>query len=387
YWRLFPTLALLFLMIPSGDVLQPALRFLTVNSIEQFAVIANLPHSINGFSILIGENRYFVADACSGLSYVTLTIFFGYCFGLLLYRSVFKIAALTLLGAFLGIVSNVLRVNAIVLIDWVRGSQMDLTSHGTIQWMTLFIALALLFYVLNQLEGDATPVTPANITTEQPTPARRFFPLLAGLSVLLIAGIAAWVPTDASRPPHEAQTVLLPQNILGWELATPTPVWSIEQQSSTESLTLIYRRNGQEMRVMVIETLTPNAKLPESRFALGDKDIWHDVRVQKQRSCDDSNCLTFWHTTWERGKKQALRHVYYNYSIGSFSTDSKFALRAVHGLHRLTASNSSPRLIAFILDGAVPPGDDLVEAYRLIQSALGTSRTAAMADTSLTVMR
>ncbi|MDO8342812.1 MAG: sterol desaturase family protein, partial [Cellvibrio sp.] len=46
YWRLFPTLALLFLMIPSGDVLQPALRFLTVNSIEQFAVIANLPHSI-----------------------------------------------------------------------------------------------------------------------------------------------------------------------------------------------------------------------------------------------------------------------------------------------------------------------------------------------------
>src|SRR5688572_22281746 len=53
YWRLAPVLALMFLMIPSGDLLQPALRALTVKAIELFAAAANLPHSVDGFVVFI----------------------------------------------------------------------------------------------------------------------------------------------------------------------------------------------------------------------------------------------------------------------------------------------------------------------------------------------
>jgi len=121
YWKLFPTFGLLFLMVPSGDVLETPLRVLTVKAIELFAVVAHLPHSVEGFVIFIGANRYIVVDECSGLAFVTLGAFLGYSFGCLLYRSFFKIFLLAALGAFLGIVSNVVRVNAIVLIDWIRG--------------------------------------------------------------------------------------------------------------------------------------------------------------------------------------------------------------------------------------------------------------------------
>lgn len=285
YWRLFPALALMFLMIPSGDLLQPVLRELTVKAIELFAVVAQLPHRVDGFVIYIGANRYIVVDECSGLSYVTLAIFLGYSFGLLLYRSVFKIAALSLLGALLGIFSNALRVNAIMLIDWVRGSQMELTAHGNIQWIALFMTLGLLFYVLSQLKADAATVAPVIPPQEQARSVRRFAPVVAGLSVLLIAGTVMGLPTNAPRPPREVQTGLLPKNILGWELASPVAAWSVDPKNDNEALTLTYRRNGQDMHVVVVETLSPAAKLQESRLVPGDKNIWRERRIQKQTSC------------------------------------------------------------------------------------------------------
>lgn len=370
YWRLFPTLALMFLMIPSGDLLQPALRMLTVKAIELFALVANLPHSVEGFVIFIGTRRYIVVDECAGLAYVTLAVFLAYSFGLLLYRSVFKIAALTLLGAFLGVFSNALRVNAIVLIDWVRGSQMELTAHGNIQWMALFLTLGLLFYVLSQLKADATSVAALLSPPERADPVRRFAPVLAGLSVLLMAGSIMGLPTVAPRPPHGVQTELIPQRISGWELVSPVAAWSVDPQSSTESLTLTYRRKGQDMQVVIVETLSPTAKLPESRLAPRDKNIWREGQVQKETSCVASNCMTLLHTTWQRNKSQELRHVYYAYSIGSFTTDSRLALRVVQGWHRLTADPGSPRMIGFSLGDSAPAIDDLAEVFRMLQSAL-----------------
>jgi exosortase len=369
YWRLFPTLALMFLMIPSGDLLQPALRALTVKAIELFAVVANLPHSVEGFVIFIGAHRYIVVDECSGLSYVTLAIFLGYCFGLLLYRSIFKIAALSLFGAFLGVFSNVLRVNSIVLIDWIRGSQMELTAHGTIQWIALFTTLGFLFYVLSRLKADATPVAPVVAAPEHANPIRRFAPVVAGLSVLLIAGSTAGLPTNELRPPRGLQTGLFPHNISGWELANPAAVWSVDQQSGTESISLAYQRNGHDMDVVIVETLSPTAKLPESRLAPRDNNIWREKQVQHEAACVVSDCMPLLHSTWLRDKSQQLRHVYYAYSIGSFTTDSRFALRAAHGWHRLTGGRDNPRLIGFILEDAAPDIDELAAAFQILQSA------------------
>ena len=373
YWRLFPTLALLFLMIPSGDLLQPALRVLTVKAIGLFAVLANLPHSVEGFVIFIGTHRYIVVDECSGLSYVTLAIFLGYSFGLLLYRSIFKIAALSLFGACLGIFSNVLRVNAIVLIDWLRDSQMDLGAHGTIQWIALFATLGFLFYVLSRLKIDETSVAPVAVAPEQANPAWRFAPVVAGLSALLIAGSATALPGNELRPPRGVLTALLPQNILGWKLSDPAAAWSVDEQSRTESTSLTYQRNGRDMQVVIVETLSPTAKLPESRLAPHDNNVWREKQIRNETACVVSGCMAFVHSTWQRDKSQQLRHVYYAYSIGRFTTDSRFALRAAHGWNRLTGGRDSPRLIAFVSEDAAADIDELAAAYQSLQSVIDES--------------
>jgi exosortase len=370
YWKLFPTFGLLFLMVPSGDLLEIPLRLLTVKAIELFAVAAQLPHSVEGFVIFIGANRYIVIDECSGLAFVTLGAFLGYSFGCLLYRSFFKIAALAAFGALLGIISNVVRVNAIVLIDWMRGSQMELTAHGTIQWIALFATLGLLFYVLSRLKGDAEPETPTVDALEQGRPIRRFGPVLAGLSMLLIGGSAAALPANELRPPRGAHAMALAQSISGWELVRPADTWTVDPPTRTESISLTYRRHGRDIEVVIVEPLSPDIKLSESRLAPHDEGVWRQKQIQREAACAVPRCIRLLHSTWQRDKGQQLRHVYYAYSFGSFSTESKLAFRVAQGWQRLTGGRDQPRLIGFISDDAVLDIDELGAAFNTLRSAV-----------------
>ncbi|MEO8565942.1 MAG: archaeosortase/exosortase family protein [Betaproteobacteria bacterium] len=358
YWKLFPTFGLLFLMVPSGDLLEPALRLLTARSIELFAVVAHLPHSVEGFVIFIGANRYIVVDECSGLAFVTLGAFLGYSFGCLLYRSFFKVAILALFGALLGIVSNVVRVNAIVLIDWIRGSQMELTAHGTIQWIALFATLGLLFYLLSRLKGDAERGTTTIDPVEQTHAIRRFGPVLAGLSMLLIGGSAAALPANELRSSRGAHAIALAQNISGWELVKPADRWTVDPTSRTESISLTYRRHGRDI------------KLPESRLAPHDRSVWRQKQVQREAACGVSRCIRFLHSTWQRDKGQQLRHVYYAYSIGSFTTEAKLAFRVAQGWQRLIGGRDHPRLIGFISDDVGLDVGELGPAFDTLRLAV-----------------
>jgi hypothetical protein len=76
------------------------------------------------------------------------------------------------------------------------------------------------------------------------------------------------------------------------------------------------------------------------------------------------------HSTWLRDKSQQLRHVYYAYSLGGFTTESKLAFRAAQGWQRVTGRRDPPRLIGFISDDAVLDVDELGAAFDTLRSAV-----------------
>ncbi|QKV57373.1 MAG: exosortase/archaeosortase family protein [Dechloromonas sp.] len=117
-----------------------------------------------------------------------LFTFLGYAFGLMLYRSIYKILALALFGAFIGILSNALRVWAIVWIDWVQGSQMPLTAHGNIQWVALLICLGLMFFVIGKLDEEKDTKNREIAMPTSDCHSRQWAPVLAGFSVFIISG-------------------------------------------------------------------------------------------------------------------------------------------------------------------------------------------------------
>jgi exosortase len=191
YRRWLPLMLLLFFMVPCGDLLQPLLRDLTLKWVEWFAVATGLPHTVDGYYLLIGEHEYEVLDACSGLAFFTLGGFLGYSFGLLLFRSFARVVGLAALGATLGIMTNALRVWLIVALDQLRETQMDLAGHTDIQWLVWLASLALLLYLANKLTHDNWAINTENSTGNQtlPWPAARFSPIVAGVLLVVSTSV------------------------------------------------------------------------------------------------------------------------------------------------------------------------------------------------------
>lgn len=376
YWQLSPILWLMFLMVPSGDLLQPVLRQFTVKVIEFVAIALHLPHQVNGFQIVIGDGDYIVLNECAGLPYFLLATFLGYVFGLMLYRSIYKILALALFGALIGLISNALRVTGIVLIDWVQGSQMPLTAHQNVQWVALIICLAGLFYVLGKLDEEKFA---DGLNVNQPISrqsARLWTPVLAGLAVMIVSGGGSWAIKSGTAAPGEVASLLVPKAVAGWQLATPGAAWVVSAEEPTRSLSLAYRRDGKTLRVRLVEAISAEAKLLDSDVAPGKTGLWHENRVERLAACVDSVCMNLLHTIWENGKTEALQHVYSTYALGDLYTTSKLKLRAAHGWARLTGSKDRPRLIGLGFEAAMPRDvvDGFAEMVRSFQPTLATGR-------------
>lgn len=368
YRRLFPVLALLFFMVPAGDLLQPGLRAFTVKAIEALAWAAGIPHSVDGFVMHIGTHRYIVVDECSGLAYVTLAGFLGYCFGLLLYGSFLRAAGMALVGALLGVLSNVIRVDAIVLIDWLRGSQMDLSAHGTLQWIMLFATLAALLYVLSRSRvariADAVS-TPGPPRSPAPNALRALAPAAAGLSAAVIAGVA-WHAlhgaSDGSLP------VTLPDAVAAGERTRPM-AWHLDAAPEWASTRAAYVRGDGRWEITVIRANRIGAKPPEPLLAIDERAIWREKQVERDVACANRDCIAVRHTTWLRQHAQDLRHAYVAYDIDGSLTPSRLGARALHGWHRLLQRAGPPMLIAVTADTALD-GADVALALRAAHAAV-----------------
>jgi exosortase len=365
YWRSFPTLALLFFMVPSGDLLLEPLRTITAKSIDVFASLANLPHSTDGYFIAIDGRRYFVADECAGLPFVTLATFLGYCFGLLLYRSFGRVCAMAAFGALVAIACNVLRVNAIVAIDWMRGSQMDLAAHGIVQWVILLGFLGVLFFVLSRAPVERRSMA-AEPTHGHALPMRTWAPAAAGVCAFAIAGAAAGLHSDARQPPAASFTA----EISDWNLAVWQPTWSIDPPS-VASIEATYRRGARELNVVMLETLAAGAKLPEWKLAPGARDTWREKDVRAERGCAAAGCADMRHVVWQRDRTHEVRHVYMVYSLGDYVTQSRLALRAAVGWHRFVDDAANARLVG-VVSGTALAADDAAEILLELSSSSAT---------------
>ena len=380
YRRVFPTLALLLLMVPSADLLQPLLRTITLESIKLFASALQLPHSTEGFIVMVGARRYIVVDECSGLAFVALAMFLGYAFGLFLYRSLHKVVGLALLGAALGVLCNVVRVNAIVWLDWVNGSQMDLTAHGHIQWLALLAVLGALVYVLTLLRGDAEPASAASATVRdaasEPSTGHWLAPVAAGLSVLaIVSGMNAVLARAAGaalldRPAAAAQGHDLPPRIAGWTRAPGAAEWSLAPDGSTATRMLIYRRGEQQMHVHLVQTRTPEAKLPMPHPADVLPGHWRDVRTQRHAECEAGHCGAFMQTTLKLEGQTQRQDVYTAYSIGELVTDSTLSLRTAHAWARVTGTGWRQSALALSFDGETPTAVEVFRMMRALQAGL-----------------
>ncbi len=378
YRRLFPAFALLFLMIPSGDILEAPLRAVTFACLGGFATLAGLPHSAEGYVLLVAGQRYFVAPECAGLTFVALAAFLGYAFGLLVSRSLPKILAMALLGALVGIGSNTLRVCTIVLVDRLRGTQMDLAAHGVYQWLALLAGLGVLFFVLSRLEAER-PVDPA----PEAAPARgaagraaRIAPVIAGLSGLLVTGcVAQWQGDDGSTPASAVSDAAspalppFPPRMARWVRDGAPSERSLDAAHQIETLRATYADDTHAVSLVAMQGLSTRVKLSTAGMTPQDRPPWRERQADDVKRCAPWGCVSYVHATFERDHGTRLRHVYYAYALGGRITDSRLVLRALQGWQRLTGDPAPARLIALVSDGRPVAQDDVAAGLRALADA------------------
>ncbi len=370
YWRLFPILALLFLAIPSGDILLTPLRRLTLESMVWFADMAGMSPRVDGFVIGIGQGSYIVIDECAGLTFVTLGLFLGYSLGLMLVPSFVRAAALALAGAALAVVSNVIRVNAIVLIDWLRGSHMDLTAHSRFQTFALVLGIALLFLLFYRLAAaDRLEPTKevAETGAERVLKVRWFAPVAVGMLVLLVASVLARIQ-GLDQPPAacHAAPQTLPVRLLDWTTGEAPSGWEFDVQQQLRRVRATYRFEGREMQAVVVEAGSATAKLPRAVSLVGEAGQWREKLAQTRPLCSAEGCIVVQQKIWSSTRNADQRQMVYVYQVGPFTTASDLSLRAVHGWRRLTGHADRPRLVGLAYDGEAPLTDDMLA--RLFQA-------------------
>jgi exosortase len=357
--RWWPVLALLAFAIPIGDALQGPLRNLTAWGLATTLPAFGVEVVRDGYQLVADGRRYFVADTCSGLAHVTLLSFLGYAFGALLYRSFARIALLGLAGATLGVASNLLRVDAIVLIDRWRGSQMDVGSHGIAQWPTLALAICGLLWLIARLRPDA-PAAPCTDPTPACTP-RGHAARWAGGAALVVAGFTS-LPTAlrTSTPPAPAAAELPP--VLGtWtRVGAPEPALPTGPEGP-RAHAWRFERDGATLRIDALRATSRSHKLLPSATAPAGPGTWRDLARRAFEACDDArpatprDCLEVLHTVWRSSERGApLRHTYVVFAVGERVTTSQLALRAARGWAEMRGAPVQPTLVALTIDGEEP---------------------------------
>jgi exosortase len=376
YRRLLPLMGLLFLLVPFGDLVQPLLRALTVQWLEWFAFVAGLPLRSEGFVLHIGDYRYVVIDACSGLGMFNIGLFLGYCYGLMLFRAWRKVIALALAGAVIGVLSNAARVCLIVAIDQFRGSQMDLAAHGDIQLVVMLASLGVLLYLVTRCEREGWPETAAAAASQSPGHRSAVYaPVLAGL-----LAATAVLPVRAMLDRAEtANDVPGPLQQIALRYPGSQPLVPGVTGAQVISLPLTDR-----LEALVMVSPDAAGRLPESLIRPEDESVWRHARTDSYRDCGAQGCVDFVHRVWKQKGSEAARHSLHAYFIGEQATRSRLLFRLASGWNRLLGAPESNGLVAFRFSGAMPAERALSNAFYAIRE---TTRSPGAAPRIGAVLR
>jgi exosortase len=377
-WRIFVRLAqflvLLVLLIPTGELLLAPLKVLTVKIIVVATTLARIPHSVDGTVIFAGANRYVVIDDCAGLPYVLTTLFLGLTFGLIVYRSAWKVGLFALLGIGCGILANGLRVVSIVMLDWLQGTRLELSSHVFFQWMAFGLGIAIMIAVLmrvasepldNPLDTDHPPPRHGARAGRQSLKAALAAAVLAiSVPQIALARIESGGEHASSREAGVGD--LLPEHFGGWTRNVGPTVWSPAPRSPMPYALARYVRGDRQIEVFVAAANQRRQKVTGYAIDLVGSGNWLEVKHARLSDCSTRSCREVNVLGLDRQFSDDVREIYYVYTLGGRIVGSALELQLRYAWNDLVGAPHRARIIALATDDKGLSTDDVAEAINAL---------------------
>jgi exosortase A len=377
----FP-LGLLLFALPLGNLVIPLLQPLTANLVVKLLAYSNVPVLLQGHVISIPGAVWKVAEACSGINYLTASLALGYLYAGVTYRYWSHRIGFLAAAALIPLAANGLRVYGTILIAYLAGPQsVEGTRHYLFGWIVFSLMMIVLFVACGRWREEPVSTPPAKPSAEERAASfRKPIPLFRTAFALLLVGTAplatrliqppAVVGRDALRPP----AVVVPWSVAGvtHELWTaPSP------QAQSQSHLVQKYRSGLD----AVELYVGNLDVQPGADPVNElSEAWWPM-AQGTRSVTMEGQNFQVRETHVEGTSASLL-VWSWYSIDGTFTSSKYVARLLLARRRLSLTSKPAAVMAVAIDaGATPDPETTLQDFVM---HLSTGRDAPVEHSTRT---
>ena len=349
-------LLFLFFCVPAGQGLVGPLQRLTAAFAVNAVRFTGVPAVLNGFVISTPSGDWRIAEACSGIRYLTSSVLIGVLFAGIAFRSWKRRVALVLLSAVVPIVANALRAYLIILLAYFSNNHLAAgVDHVMYGWVFFSLVTAVMIgLALGWREPPASlsePALQANLPTPTPTGVARLS-WCSALAVLIVVAASSITDYLWSRTPPSQPIGGIWSAPAGWFASEESDHdWAPRFEDIRSENALTFTQDAREVSVYVVlyTSKRRGVSLVNSSNAMDASGDWDLIDSDFRQVSVAGRPLTVAEYLVARGSQR--RVVWMWYLSGKELTSNPYKIKLIQAESRLTGH---PRNVAlFAVSAAV----------------------------------
>lgn len=224
-------LLFLFFSVPAGESLVGPLQRLTAVFTVNAVRLSGIPAVQDGFMLSTPTGDWKIAEACSGIRYLTASIVVGFLVAGVAFRSWKRRIGFILLSALVPILANAVRAYLIVVLAYLSNNRIAVgVDHVIYGWIFFSVVTATLIGIaLGWREAEVSPVLPAESPMSLPQASIGIARLVGWVAIVILIVVLATSAADFlwSRSPAKQPGARLWSPPAGWvTILTPDDNWA-----------------------------------------------------------------------------------------------------------------------------------------------------------------
>ena len=328
---MFPILYL-WLMVPTGTFLLPALQWIATLQVEALLSFSGIPVFTQNTLIEVPSGLYTVAPGCAGLNFIFTSLALAPLYAYYMYHGLAKRITATGVLLIVALLANALRIFAIIALAEFTNKRIDIVDdHLLYGWgffALVLVVMALIGWRYADPEQQTTPLPQLKSRgNTQATKIHAWEPALAAILALLIASFPAAYTAAREHPDLAGHiTLSLPGTSGTWTQIQSTPDWTPTNPSAHGKVLTRYSSEQccVDLYIAYYQIQTQEREVIASKNRLTATTQWQIAETRGQKGKFPQTPSTLSETTLISGARQRLAWHYY-WVDGQFTSNRLIA--------------------------------------------------------------
>ena len=334
-------LLFLFFTVPAGESLVLPLQQFTAAFTVNALRFSGIPAVQDGFLLSTPSGDWKIAEACSGIRYLTSSILVGVLFAGIAFRSWKRRVAFVLISALVPVLANAVRAYLIVVLAYLSNNRIAVgVDHVIYGWFFFSLVTAVLIGIaLGWREPDLPHLQSTQISTGPPLAPIRVTRLswCAAVAILIVVSASSTANFLWSRTPPDRPIAKLWSGPAGWFAITSDPDhdWAPEFKAIKSEASQTYTNGSREVSLYIASypATRRGVELVNSSNVVGTSSEWAVLNDDRREAIIAGKSVTVAEHWLARGGQR--RVVWMWYLTGDRLTASPWRIKAVQAEYRL----------------------------------------------------